>query len=647
MKYIRLETLTLKNFKGVKDLSINFGDITNISAENGKGKTTIFDAAMWLLFDKDSTDRKKFEIKTLDEGGQVIHGLDHSVEGTFIANGEIITLAKTFKEKWTKQRGALEKTLTGHETLYFIDEVPAKKGEFEWKIAQFIEEGLFKLITSPTYFNTNLKWQDRRNLLMDIIGDISEEDVIKANETLLPLIPLLGGKDVETLKKSVAAKKKKVNDELKTIPVRIDEINNSMLEVDNIEEVKDQLVKANEKHSLIKDKALQGNGSIGLVKGKQNEIMTLHTRVNNLRIQATTEGTKPLVKLQEKASALDADIKTTLHSIKLFKSELTMNKEEKEREESALIQLRGEWHIENDKEFTQPGIEEFICPTCKRELDSSDVEDKIKELEGNFNEEKAKKLEVINVRGGKIKERVKSLEGKIKTLETSLSDLELKYSELVSLFDNVNSEIDNFKVDENINKDEIDTLNCQIEKLQQEIEGLQKPTDIDSIKAELSEVEKEIKELSNKVIDHENNLKLKSRIEELMQQEKELSKLYAQLEGHEYLCESFIRAKVDLLEDKINNKFENVKFKLFNTLVNGGIEECCETLIDGVPYADANTASKINAGLDIINTLTEHHGITAPIFIDNRESINDIIESKSQIINLIVSKDKTIKVEVM
>ncbi|MEF9953564.1 MAG: hypothetical protein RR838_13395, partial [Clostridium sp.] len=77
----------------------------------------------------------------------------------------------------------------------------------------------------------------------------------------------------------------------KTIPVRIDEINNSMLEVDNIEEVKDQLVKANEKHSLIKDKALQGNGSIGLVKGKQNEIMTLHTRVNNLRIQATTEGT--------------------------------------------------------------------------------------------------------------------------------------------------------------------------------------------------------------------------------------------------------------------------------------------------------------------------------------------------------------------
>ncbi|MEF9953565.1 MAG: hypothetical protein RR838_13400, partial [Clostridium sp.] len=205
---------------------------------------------------------------------------------------------------------------------------------------------------------------------------------------------------------------------------------------------------------------------------------------------------KPLVKLQEKASALDADIKTTLHSIKLFKSELTMNKEEKEREESALIQLRGEWHIENDKEFTQPGIEEFICPTCKRELDSSDVEDKIKELEGNFNEEKAKKLEVINVRGGKIKERVKSLEGKIKTLETSLSDLELKYSELVSLFDNVNSEIDNFKVDENINKDEIDTLNCQIEKLQQEIEGLQKPTDIDSIKAELSEVEKEIKELS-------------------------------------------------------------------------------------------------------------------------------------------------------
>ena len=102
-----------------------------------------------------------------------------------------------------------------------------------------------------------------------------------------------------------------------------------------------------------------------------------------------------------------------------------------------------------------------------------------------------------------------------------------------------------------------------------------------------------------------------------------------------------------MLDEKINARFKHARFKLFNELVNGGVEECCETLFDGVPYSTAlNNGSRINVGLDIINTLSEHYGFTAPIFIDNAEAVTELIETRGQMIRLVVSEaDKKLRVE--
>jgi len=100
-----------------------------------------------------------------------------------------------------------------------------------------------------------------------------------------------------------------------------------------------------------------------------------------------------------------------------------------------------------------------------------------------------------------------------------------------------------------------------------------------------------------------------------------------------------------MLESRINAKFSQVNFKMFNEQINGALVECCDTLIKGVPFQDANNAAKINAGMDIINTLTAHYNITAPIFVDNREAVNNLIDTDSQVINLIVSQDKILRVE--
>ena len=97
---IKISNLKLKNFKGIKNLEINFeGKNANIYGKNATGKTTVFDAFKWLFFDKDSSDRKDFNIKTLDENNKPIHFLEHEVEAILLIDGVDMTFKKMLKEK--------------------------------------------------------------------------------------------------------------------------------------------------------------------------------------------------------------------------------------------------------------------------------------------------------------------------------------------------------------------------------------------------------------------------------------------------------------------------------------------------------------------------------------------------------------------
>lgn len=105
------------------------------------------------------------------------------------------------------------------------------------------------------------------------------------------------------------------------------------------------------------------------------------------------------------------------------------------------------------------------------------------------------------------------------------------------------------------------------------------------------------------------------------------------------LLDEFIKAKIRVLESKINSLFSSVTFKLFDIQINGGINEVCEPLVNGVPFSDANNAAKINAGLDIINTLSKYYETLCFVILDNRESVTEIIDTKMQVINLFVDGD--------
>jgi len=153
-------------------------------------------------------------------------------------------------------------------------------------------------------------------------------------------------------------------------------------------------------------------------------------------------------------------------------------------------------------------------------------------------------------------------------------------------------------------------------------------------------------ELSAEVAQMGNAEALKARIAELEQRETELANEYGKIEAQLFQIEEFMKVKCELLEEKINSHFELVTFKLFDTQVNGAIIETCEVLVNGVPFSTGlNNAARINAGIDIINTLSKHHEVSVPIVIDNAEAVTKLIDTDAQVIRLIVSvADKTLRV---
>lgn len=642
---ITLKSLRLKNFKGIKDLNINFGRVTDILGKNATGKTTIVDAFRWLLFDKDSKDRSAFGIKTFDSDNNVIHGLDHEVEGTMLVDGKKLTLQKTYKENWTKRRGEAERTLTGHTTEYFIDGVPVKKSEYTEKINSLIDENIFKLLTNPLHFNERLKWTERRDLLLQVIGSIDDSIIIDSNKKLKLLAVLLKDRSIESLKKVVIARKKKLNEELKMIPVRIDEINQGLPELNiDFELVKHEIVALQQEIDVIDNKILDESKVYEEVAKKKSILYSKQSELQKIEFQSELEKDKPKRELESKLSEIKFEMQSKSNKVDLLKSQNADMRVTIDRLNAENKKLRAEYKEEFSKEL-EVDKEEFICPTCNQELPEGSKEEKKIEMLDAFNRNRARRLKEIQGIGKRNAVRIEELSKSVIEVETEIKSLKLGIEVLEQQQKNLEQKLANFTPGDILKN------NTEYLKLQKETQSLKAElkvsidTSIEELKNRKLAKASELDSLKAKLAIKEQYKKSQERIKELSEREKQLSNEISELEGQEFLCDEFTRTKVDLLESRINSKFNAVRFKLFNTLVNGRIEDCCEVLINGVPYADANDAAKINAGIDIINTLLEHFNINVPVFVDNAESVNELIPCNSQVIRLVVTEDKELVIK--
>lgn len=643
MKQIILKQLILKNFKGIKGLKIDLSKVTDILGDNGTGKTTIFDGFCWLLFDKDSQDRSKFDVQTLDTQNNVLKMVDTEVSAILHIDGVLKELKKVLRQKWQKKRGEVEPENKGNETTYFIDGAPAKQNEYKKYINEIVQENVFKLLTNPLYFSNTMKWQERRQLIFEINGDVSQEDVINSNSSLSELSELLNpGEDIENFTKRIKAKKRELVKAKEDIPARVDELKNSFNDIDfdalqfrkrgiepAIRDIEAQLLDS----SKANDAALK----------EKDRVYALKIQLKDMEYKASLEAQKPLQNMKQEAQNIENDIFRSSSKIDSINHSINSHMEAIKGYENDIIQLREKWTQINSRQLIF-NENEFICPTCKREFEAADIETKKQEMQENFNQNKSQTLADINKTGKSLKDKSEKLKSELEEFKSQKEALIENRDKLIIHQSELNEQISNFKPSVTKTQEMID-LEFEISDF--EVNVLQPvmtqiPRDLQSKKAEL---QMELDEVNADLALEGQNKRTSERIAELMEQEQELAQQIAELEKAEYLTEQFIKAKVDLLESEINKKFKYVSIKLFKTQVNGGVEECCEALIDGVPFSNANTASQVNAGLDIINTLSKHYGLLAPIFIDNRESVNEIISSDSQIINLIVSNDKVLKVE--
>lgn len=658
---IEIKKLTLSNFKGIRSFSIMFNAVTNIHGDNATGKTTLMDAFLWLLFGKDSTDRKDFEIKTLDENNQPFHHLDHEVEAILIIDGNEITLRRSLREKWVKTRGATTSEFKGHETGYFWNDVPLKQEEYQAKIAGLVDERLFKLITNTTYFN-NLKWQDRRAVLMQMAGTISDIDVLNEigagnDESFKPLVKALQEKKtIEEFKKEITAKKKKLKDELILLPSRIEEAGRALPEEKNYKEIEillnDTLSNLETTDGLLMNKTKAAKEHQAAISEKIKEVGEL--RSENQQIEFEEKNNVQLTNQDRQQVIIDkkALLRTKVDEKNRLLGEYDIDSKKLERLQADKKALTVKWESVSNEQLVF-NDNDFHCPACKRAFEDSDIESKKSTLLANFNTDKSKRLDEIVTQGKRTAEEILVLTSKIAT--TTLKGVSLK------------SEIEVLQTDIAILDEEFATIsasggervkhalhtntiwqanNEKIALLNEEINTPFNADDNTELLSRKRDISEKLDVLKRELQTKDQREKQLARIKELEAQEQTMAQELASLEGVEYSIDRFTRAKMDTLESRINGRFKLVQFKMFEEQINGGQAEACTTLLNGVPYADANTAGKIQAGLDIINTLSEHYDVLAPVWVDNRESVVKLPETNCQLINLIVSApDKKLRIE--
>jgi len=647
---MKLLKLSLRNFKGIGSFEFEpNGKSATIYGDNATGKTTLVDGWLWLLFGKDSQNKTDFEIKMLGPDGQPQHGLEHEVEGVLDVNGKEITLKKVYSENWTKKRGSASKEFTGHSTDYYLDGVPVKKNEFEAKIASILDEDAFKLLTNPRHFNEVLHWQDRRKVLMEVCGDVRDDDVIASDETLATLPGILNGRTLEDHRKVLAAKRTEINKELSLVPVRIDETQRGLSEeVGKVAEVQASLTELNQ---IRKQKSqelanIEAGGGIAEKTKALREVEAEQVKIQKEHWVKSADETKTakvkLRKLEDQAGGLDSAITNLQRLISNNQEAITLN-------EKKLVGLRETWNSHNKEQLVFEQTE--TCPTCGQSIPKEQLEEAREKALASFNLSKSEYLDAIVVEGKAVKERNDRLITENAETEGEIKDLQQKKLDILVQIDQAKVVVSAMEQKESDYETTAEYFDLQKRKgtIEQQIVELREANsgEADRIRAEIAEIDTSIangEQQLAQVKQRESGLK---RIEELKAQEKTLAAEFEKLEQELYLTEQFVRTKVHLLESKINSKFTLARFKLFDEQVNGAIAECCETTYHGAPYATAlSNSERINVGLDIINTLAEHFNFMAPIWVDNCEAVTRLIPTKGQQIKLYVSEaDKVLRKE--
>lgn len=666
MKRIALLSMDIQNFKGCTGRTIDFADKTKICGANATGKTTIFDAFTFLLFNRDSLGSSDFDIRPLDADGKMIDNIEISVKARISVDNEEFELKKVQKQKWVKKRGTDSREFQGNVNEFEINGYPKSQKEFKEFISEIVDEDVFNLITNPAAFNS-LPWKKQRETLMEFVGNFSDVEIAETfGDKYAKLIPELKCAKTDDILKKYTKAKNSLNKDAVEIPARIDEVSKQLVIAD-VGALEVEKAAKEAELSKVEADLSGGNGKTEEINSKREEIMNLKFHLSEIQNKANQKLFDDSAQIREEVDKKREVVENLLHELSVARDNGRTVQSEYHAHENDVKRLLNDWKAEKAKRFPEfvplePLTDSAtVCPTCGQELPEdvkkkniADYEARKQAHEDDYNKRKAdfeadheKKLADITKAGSEAAKLRDEAKDKWGTFESAVKTYEQKIEEAKRVYGEEKSKLDKIpKVADISNDAEYKATNEKISALEKEIAELSSVvSDNAELEAKKSILKDEIAEIAGKILAADNS-KVKERIAELEAEQKEVGQKIANQEMMIDLVEDFIRTKMNMISEKINEMFKIVSFKLFSEQINGGLKETCECTVNGVPLSSLNNGHRIVAGLDIIHSLSNLYGVSCPIFVDNAESINDfnVPEMDAQMIYLTVTDDKELKV---
>lgn len=255
---IKFKSINLQNFKSHQDLEVNFGEVTKITGDNAKGKSSILEAVIWALYGTDALGSK------LDPSPDTYEADETTVSLLLNVDGKDLLLGRELKKGKTK---------------YIINEVPSKAGDFNEVLEQLFEKDLFLSLFNPSYFFT-LHWEKQRGMILQYVTAPANKEVFKAlpetqGNKLADLVKKHSLDDLEKIHRSNKTKLDKqytaAQSRTKTLKEQFED-NAPTVPIESLQAERSQLTKQRDEIEKVTDAAGDTNGRINVLN---NQIKTL------------------------------------------------------------------------------------------------------------------------------------------------------------------------------------------------------------------------------------------------------------------------------------------------------------------------------------------------------------------------------------
>lgn len=641
MKKIEVREIRLTDFKGQQEKKVEFGHRTVISGKNGCGKTTLADAFMWTFCDKDYSLKSNPDIRP-DDGRECLPRVDNDIE----IGGKPLSVAKFQKrtESKPKDRKPGKVALSNK---YEINGVPKAERDFK---ADLEERGFdfdnFLRLSHMEIF-TDLKDADARKILFSMSDGAGKTDleIAKTVPDCAELVPLLETYKADEIKAMNSATLKKAEEQLKAIPNQIIGMEQSKVDADTAELELQKNALQEQISDLEKQITQAGNEKAGEIKA---ELAGLRTKLLEIDSKAKADLLEQKSSVCNKVSSLELDrnIKTselnrktsTLESLRAQKKEL-LEKLQNARTQYPKIK-DAEWDSSTLESIESETFKDAdtICPTCGQNLPTEQIE----QLKSRFEQKKQERInqqlkaqeeweqdkkrkldEVIQI-GNKASADMKEAHKQEETLTSEISKLTDELEQIKTSLDAENKNLEAIPKEPDLSGNaEYQQILISIKEKEQELNSLD---DGEEAKKQLSEQlsgkKQELTAVNQKIGEANNNARIDEQIEKLQESQKQYAQSKADAQMILDELKSLSMAKNTVLEDAVNQYFDGVKVKLFDTQKNGEVVDACIWYVQDKDggwkklIGNANTALMMKGKIAIMDGLQKFYGVSYPIFVD-------------------------------